>query len=70
MYLAGEPSDVVKPGPKVTWMQVVGVVGTVRMAGLSDKDETGVGAYYFPYAQDPTRTDWHRAYGRATIPSV
>jgi predicted permease len=56
MYLPGEPSDVVKPGPKVTWMQVVGVVGTVKMAGLNDNDATAVGAYYFPYAQDPTRT--------------
>jgi len=56
MYLPSEPSDVIKPGPKVTWMQVVGVVGTVRLAGLSDKDETSVGTYYFPYAQDPTRS--------------
>ncbi len=56
MYLPSEPSDVIKPGPKATWMQVVGVVGTVRMSGLSDRDETGLGAYYFPYAQDATRS--------------
>jgi putative ABC transport system permease protein len=55
MYLPSQAEDVVKPGPNVTWLQVVGVVGTVKASGLTEKATDHVGAYYFPYAQDPGR---------------
>ena len=42
------------PGPKARRFTVVGVVGNVRMRGLAEK--VNVGAYYFPMAQDVTRT--------------
>ena len=35
MYLPDSPDDVVKPGPTVTWLQVVGV-GSVKMKGLEE----------------------------------
>jgi predicted permease len=34
------------------WLTVVGVVGSVKLHGLVNPDER-VGAYYFPYAQNP-----------------
>ena len=46
MYLPDRPDDVVKPGPKVTWLQVVGVVGSVKMKGLEEGGNARVGAYY------------------------
>ena len=55
MYLPQKPDDVVKPGPGVIWLQVVGVVGSVKLQGLIEGEGARVGAYYFPYAQDPTR---------------
>ncbi len=36
MYLPDSPEDVAKPGPKVTWLRVVGVVGTVKLKGLEE----------------------------------
>jgi predicted permease len=55
MYLPSRAEDVLKPGPGVTWLQVVGVVGTVKFTGLTERAGDRVGAYYFPYAQDPQR---------------
>jgi predicted permease len=37
------------PGPKSRFYTVVGVVGSVRMTGLTEKEP--VGMYYFPFAQ-------------------
>lgn len=42
------------PGPKSRFYIVVGVVGSVRMTGITEK--APVGAYYFPMAQDAVRT--------------
>ena len=56
MYLPQRPEDLVKPGPDVTWLQVVGVVGTVRLQGLIQGEDDRIGAYYFPYAQSPSRS--------------
>ncbi len=39
MYLPDSADDVVKPGPKVTWLQVVGVVATVKLKGLERRRE-------------------------------
>jgi putative ABC transport system permease protein len=55
MYLPQRPEDVVKPGPGAIWLQVVGVVGSVKMSGLVEGEGARAGAYYFPFAQDPTR---------------
>jgi predicted permease len=41
------------PGPTSHFFTIVGVVGSVRMLGLTEKED--VGAYYFPNAQDPIR---------------
>jgi predicted permease len=55
MYLPNSPEEVGHPGAKTTWLQVVGVVGTVKLYGLAGAEEQRVGAYYLPHAQDPTR---------------
>jgi predicted permease len=55
MYLPERPDDVTSPGPKVTWLNVVGVVGSVKLKGLDEGENTRVGAYYMPFAQSPTR---------------
>jgi ABC-type antimicrobial peptide transport system permease subunit len=36
-------------------MQVVGVVGTVKLKGLIEGENARAGAYYMPYAQSPSR---------------
>ena len=53
MYLPSRAEDVVKPGPGVTWLQVVGVVGTVKMSGLTERAADHVGAYYFDVVAMP-----------------
>ncbi len=55
MYLPDKPEDIAKPGPTVKWMQVVGVVGAVKLKGLIEGENARAGAYYMPYAQNPTR---------------
>jgi predicted permease len=54
-YLPDKPSDVASPGPTVTWLRVVGVVGAVKLKGLEEGENVRVGAYYQPYAQAPRR---------------
>jgi predicted permease len=41
------------PGPKAEWFTVVGVVGNIRLTGLTEKEP--VGAYYFPHTQNVER---------------
>lgn len=55
MYFPSRPDDLVKAGPDVTWMQVVGVVDSVKLHGLIEGEEARVGACYLPYAQNPAR---------------
>ncbi|MGE5357647.1 MAG: FtsX-like permease family protein, partial [Bacteroidales bacterium] len=55
MMLPSRPEDLVKPGPDATWLRVIGVVNTVRLMGLVDNGDERLGAYYVPYAQNPTR---------------
>jgi predicted permease len=54
-YLPDKPSDVSNPGPTVTWLRVVGVIGAVKLNGLEEGENVRVGAYYQPYAQAPRR---------------
>ncbi len=55
MYLPDRPEDVVKPGPNTKYLQVVGVVGTVKLKGLIEGENARAGAYYMPFAQSPQR---------------
>jgi predicted permease len=55
VYIPSRPEDVTKPGPGVTWLQVVGVVGRTKLRGLVEGEDARVGAYYIPYVQDPSR---------------
>jgi predicted permease len=55
MYLPQRPEDVAKPGPGVKWLQVVGVVGSVKLKGLVEGENARAGAYYMPFAQEPQR---------------
>jgi putative ABC transport system permease protein len=55
VYSPNQPEDLAKPGPTVTWRQVVGVVGAVKLRGLIDGEQARTGAYYIPYAQQPER---------------
>ena len=54
-YLPGRPEDVLKPGPDVKWLQVVGVVANVKLKGLVEGEQARAGAYYLPFTQYPTR---------------
>jgi predicted permease len=55
-YLPDAPEDIAKPGPKVTWMTVVGVIGEVKMKGLVEGGETArAGAFYAVAAQGEPR---------------
>ena len=56
VYLPKTIDDIAKPGPDVTWMQVVGVVASMKMKGLVEgAEDSRSGAYYFPLAQDVQR---------------
>jgi predicted permease len=55
MFRPDSAQDLTRPGPKVRWLTVVGVVSEIRMAGLVTSDDR-VGAYYFPVAQEPIRS--------------
>jgi predicted permease len=54
MWKPDAPDDLTKgPGPKTRYYTVVGVVGNVRVTGLTEKEP--VGMYYFPFAQNAGR---------------
>ncbi len=55
LYVPQTPDDVARPGPTVIWLEVVGVVGSVKLHGLQEGEGARVGAYYFPMAQDYAR---------------
>jgi predicted permease len=57
MYKPNSPEDVVNPSPDTKWMQVVGVVATVKLQGLIEGERARVGAYYIPLEQE-TRRDF------------
>jgi predicted permease len=53
MFLPSDPNDLLKPPPDDGWLNVVGVVGGVRLRALAEGGgNSGLfGAYYFPIAQ-------------------
>ncbi|HTL43277.1 MAG TPA: ABC transporter permease [Vicinamibacterales bacterium] len=54
MWQPDKPEELSKgPGPKSDFYTIVGVVGSVRMLGLTEKGD--VGAYYFPNSQNTMR---------------
>ena len=55
VYLPDRPEDILKPGPTVKWLQVVGVVANVKLKGLVEGEQARAGAYYLPFFQDPSR---------------
>jgi putative ABC transport system permease protein len=55
MYMPQRAEDVVSPGPDTKYMQVVGVVASVKLKGLIEGENARAGAYYIPYAQSPSR---------------
>jgi predicted permease len=55
VYMPDSPEDVAKPGPKVRWMNVVGVVGAVKLQGLVEGENARAGAFYIPSAQSESR---------------
>ena len=54
MYTSANLQDPSKPGANTHYFQVVGVVPNVRLVDLAGTG-TAFGAYYFPYAQAPSR---------------
>jgi predicted permease len=56
MYQPQTPEEVVKPSEKTVWKTVVGVVGAVKQQGLVEGEGARVGAFYLPYAQNPSRS--------------
>ena len=48
--------DVARPGPNAKWMQVVGVVGAVKLKGLIEGENSRAGAYYIPLMQETRRS--------------
>ena len=55
MWKPESPDDLTPagPGPKARWFTVIGVVGNIRLTGLTEKEP--VGAYYFPFNQEVER---------------
>ncbi len=55
MYLPRSPEEIAKPTPETAWMRIVGVVKSVKLRGLVEGENARVGAYYLPYASNPSR---------------
>jgi predicted permease len=70
VYLPSRPEDIRNPGPDVTWLQVVGIVGNVKMRGLVEGEQARVGAYYRPYAQATRRNIGFVVRSRADVVST
>ena len=54
MYMPSDPNDLLKTDENTEWLHVVGVVNEVRFDDLAG-NRNQAGAYYFPYAQSPSR---------------
>ena len=53
MYMPQSAKNVLETGPDTKWLTVVGVVKEVQLDGVA-LDQPAMGAYYFPYTQQPT----------------
>ena len=54
MYRPKNPKELTQIDPNTRWYRVVGVVRSVRLEDLAGTKGAS-GAYYFPYAQEPSR---------------
>jgi predicted lysophospholipase L1 biosynthesis ABC-type transport system permease subunit len=54
MYYPENPKDLTQTTVSTHWFRVVGVVGSIRQLDLAGTGNS-FGAYYFPYAQAPSR---------------
>jgi putative ABC transport system permease protein len=55
LWQPDKPEELTRgPGPTSRFFTIVGVVGSIRTRGLTEKEP--VGAYYFPVSQDTIRT--------------
>jgi predicted permease len=54
MLIPDKPGDLEQPGPNANWRRVVGVVQAVKFQGLNETSAERVGAYYRPFAQEPS----------------
>jgi predicted permease len=54
MYFPENPKDMTQTDARTHWFRVVGVVRSIRQLDLAGTGNT-FGAYYFPYAQTPSR---------------
>jgi putative ABC transport system permease protein len=70
VYLPKSPEDLATPGPDVEWLQVVGVVASVKLKGLVEGEDARVGAYYIPFAQAPSRNVGFAIRSRQDSPSL
>src|SRR6185436_11817913 len=70
VYFPQGPADMANPGPDVVWFEVVGVVDSIKLRGLVEGENARVGAYYIPYAQDPTRNVAFAVRSSADTPSL
>ena len=70
VYFPDSPDDVMHPGPKVVWFQVIGVVGRVKLRGLVEGENARAGAYYIPYAQVPNRNVGFAVRSSTDVPSL
>jgi predicted permease len=52
IFAPDNPNDLINPGPKARYYNVIGVASEIRMSGLIETEDR-TGAYYFPMAQDP-----------------
>jgi predicted permease len=55
MYQPRSPEELTRPAADTQWVRVVGVVKSVKLKGLVEGEDARVGAYYLPYASNPTR---------------
>jgi predicted permease len=55
MFQPQSPEEICKPTPETRWVRVIGVVKSVKLKGLVEGEDARVGAYYLPYASNPTR---------------
>lgn len=57
MFTPSSPDDIMKPPADDQMLTIVGVIAPMRLRGLIDAPgDRRVGAYYFPYRQQPART--------------
>jgi predicted permease len=54
MYFPQDINDMFKVDDETVWLQVVGVIGPMKLHALTEDKQT-VGAYYFPMTQSTTR---------------